>query len=174
MEGNKLSIEQVFDNTDTIYTKKASHALSIILIFVGFASLFLSSQVSEANSILNPLLIVTGIALLAWGVITIPFRKTHYRSKNNNQKISFNELFFDIKERDKLIRVIKEGNTKELKNIQRSANDALKLRVALTPDGSICYCQVLTYVPFEFVNASEAIQLAPQQAQVVSELVKAS
>ncbi|NDV47710.1 hypothetical protein D0T49_11695 [Paludibacter sp. 221] len=169
------SIEQVLDNLgdNVVYKSKPSIVLSIVLIILGIGLIFLSWQISNApNSIISPLLIVGGIILLAWGVVSVFFRKTQYKATGNKQKISFSELFFDIKERDRLVRLVSEGNVQDLSKLKTSVSDALKLRVAATPDGNICYTQVVTYVPFEFVNATDARRNTPEEAKKIKELVK--
>lgn len=172
---NKASIEQVLDNMDNnvVYKAKPSIVLSIVLIILGILFIVLNGKVTDAaNSIISPLFITIGIVLLAWGVASIFFRKTKYKLAKNKQTVSFSELLFDVKERDKLIRVLNEGNVRELSKMKTSVNDALKLRVASTPDGSLCYTQVVTYIPFEFVNASEAHKHSQEEAKVILEMLK--
>ncbi len=173
---NKISIEQVLDNSENniVYKKKQPITYSIILIILGIIPfvLILSKNLSEDSGVLTPLLFILGVALLVWGIISIFFRKTHYVFRENNQKISFSELLFDIKERDKLIRLISERNLQAIKDLKSSGHDALKLRIALTNDGKACYSQVVTYIPFEFVNANEVQTHSPEEAEIMKEIIK--
>ena len=173
---NKKSIEQILDDStnNIIYKKKQSIIFSIILIILGIIPfvLILSKNLSEDSGILTPLFFILGVGLLVWGIISIFFRKTYYVSAENNQKISFSEILFDIKERDKLIRLISEKNLQTIKELKASGHDALKLRVAMTNDGKVCYSQVVTYIPFEFVNANEVQTHSPQEAEIIKEILK--
>lgn len=166
---NRESIEQIFDKTENIYKAKKSIFLSIIFIIAGVALLIISPKLSETG-ILSPLSMVAGIVFLAWGVITIFFRKTYYISAHNKQKVSFSEILFDVKERERLIRLVNENNFSELKHLERSVNDALKLRVATTPDGNVCCTQVITYVPFEFVTANDVRSHSVEEARIIREI----
>ena len=173
----KPSIEQVLDNLDhnTVYKTKPSIVLSLVLIVLGIAAIMLNGQMPGASEggLLSPLAIVVGILLLTWGIVAIFIRKTKYIYAPGKQPIVFDELLFDLKERDRLVRLMNEGNVDELKKLKSSANDALKLRVASTPDGSLCYSQVVAYIPFEFVNANEARKHSPEEARTLLEMVKA-
>lgn len=173
----KPSIEQVLDNLDhnTVYKTKPSIVLSLVLIVLGIAAIMLNGQMPGASEggLLSPLAIVVGILLLTWGIVAIFIRKTKYIYAPGKQPIVFHELLFDLKERDRLVRLMNEGNVDELKKLKSSANDALKLRVASTPDGSLCYSQVVAYIPFEFVNANEARKHSPEEARTLLEMVKA-
>ncbi len=172
---NKTSIEQVLDNMDNniVYKSRPTIALSVVLILLGILLIAINGKlVDSPNSIISPLLIVIGIILLAWGIVSIFFRKTKYKLAQNKQNISFSELLFDIKERDRLIRILNEGNVNELKKLKSSVSDALKLRVAATRDGNFCYTQVVTYIPFEFINANEAREHSAEEAKIILEIIK--
>lgn len=173
METN-ISIEQLFDSENSSIVKtKSSMALSILLIVLGIISFVISSQTTEmVNSIIPPLFIIMGIIFTAWGVLSLLFRKTLYKSADSKEKIKFDELLFDVKERDRLVRITTNGNMEELKNLKSATGDALKLRVAMAPSGDVCYTQVVTYVPFEFVNATEPYKKSKSDAQVINNLLK--
>lgn len=172
----KPTIEQVLDNLDhnTVYKTKPSIVLSLVLIVLGIAFIMLNGQMPGAaeGGLLSPLAIVVGILLLAWGIVAIFIRKTKYVYAPAKQAITFHELFFDLKERDRLVRIMNEGNVDELKKLKPAVNDALKLRVASTPDGSLCYSQVVAYIPFEFVNANDAKKHTPEEARKLLDMAK--
>ncbi len=173
----KESIEQILDHMDpnTVYKTKSSIMLSIIAIVLGVACVVFNGKMPGASEggLLSPLSIVVGILLLAWGIVSIFVRKTRYKYAPNKQTISFHELLFDVKERDRLIRIVDEGNIAELKKLKPAVSDALKLRIASTPDGTLCYSQVVAYIPFEFVNASEARKYSPSEARELLKMLRA-
>lgn len=165
------SIEQILDKSGNIKKAKKSIVLSVILIVAGIASIYASQAVTESG-ILSPLCMVAGIIFLGWGIVSIFFRKTYYISTENKQKVSFYDILFDIKERDRLIRLVDEDNIKEVKKLKPAAQDALRLRVGMTPDGNVCFSQVITYIPFEFVNANDVHSHTADDAKTIKEIIK--
>ena len=87
-------------------------------------------------------------------------------------KISIFEIFFDLKERERLINLMNEGNVKELEKLKPSAIDSLKLRIASTRDRSFCCSQVVAYVPYEYVNCTEVREHSPEETEILLRLNK--
>ncbi|MDR0573178.1 MAG: hypothetical protein LBG96_03960 [Tannerella sp.] len=172
---NKSSIEQILDGKDNtlVYKTRPSIALSILLIVSGALFIALNNKLSDSpGSIIPPLFTVIGLGLLGWGIVSIFIRKTKYKLIQNKKEIFFYDIFFDIKERERLINVMKERNIPELKNLKTSGIDSLKLRVAATSDGGFCLSQVLNYVPYEYINMNEVCQHTPEEAKVILEIRK--
>jgi hypothetical protein len=175
MENNILSIEEVFDysNNNLVYKSKPSVLLSILLIIAGILFIVFNGQVTKSpESIIPALFIIIGILLLVWGIIYTFFSKTKYKLTQNKKNISFSEMLFDIKEREQLIRIINEGKLRELEKLKPTVIDTLKLRIASTSDGSFCYTQIITYVPYEFVNLNEAHQHSQEEANIILNMQK--
>ncbi len=172
----KESIEQILDQMDqhTIRKSKTSPVLSAVLIVIGIAFIMLNGKMPGASEggILSPLSIVVGVLLLVWGVVSIFTRKMRYVFVPGKQAIVFRELFFDIKERDRLVRVMAEGKIDEVQKLKPAVNDALKLRIASTSDGNFCYSQIVAYIPFEFVNVNEALRHTPEETLKLLALAK--
>jgi hypothetical protein len=171
---NNLSIEQIFDSTDNseVYKSKPSIVLSILLIASGMALLAVNGMAPASDETTSTLLILAGISLLIWGIIYAFFKKTGYKLSRTKENIVFQELYFDTRERDRLISIISSRNIGELEKLKQAGVDALKLRVAATPDGSLCYSQVVSYVPYEFVTANEAFRHSPEESQIIMRMLK--
>jgi len=80
------------------------------------------------------------------------FRKKYYFNSQTKQNLKTLEVLVDAKERDKLVEIMNSRNYNELKNLKISNQDSLKLRYMTTKDGSLCFSQVIAYVPYEFVR----------------------
>ncbi len=172
---SKSSIEQVLENKDKtlVYKTKPSLVFSIVLIVLGVLFVAFNNKFSDSpGSIIPPLFTVIGLGLLGWGIVSIFVRKTRYKLVQNKKDIFFYDIFFDIKERDRLINIIRDRNITDLKNLKTSGIDSLKLRVAATSDGSFCYSQVLNYVPYEYINMNDACHHTPEEAKIILEIRK--
>jgi hypothetical protein len=175
MENNIISIEEAFDRMEgrTVRKSKPSVALSVLLIAAGILLTVLNGQVAKSpGSVIPTLFILCGIIFLACGVSYAFFRKTKYKFTGDGKNISFSEMLFDIRERERLVRILDEGNMQELGKLKPATVDTLKLRIAATPDGSFCYTQVMTYVPYEFVNVNEARKHSREEAGLILNLQK--
>jgi hypothetical protein len=175
MENKLLSIEEIFDHSDNnlVHKAKPSVLVSALLIIAGILFIAFNGQITKAPaSMLPTLFIIIGILFLAWGVIYTFFRKTKYKLIQGQKNISFSEILFDIKEREHLLRIINEGDLLELEKLKPAVIDTLKLRIASTSDGSFCYTQVLTYVPYEFVNLNEAHPHSQEEANILLDIQK--
>jgi hypothetical protein len=172
---NKSSIEQIFDSKDNtlVYKTKPSIVFSVVLIVLGILFVAFNNKLSDSpGSIIPPLFTVIGLGLLGWGIVSIFIRKTKYKLVQNKKEIFFYDIFFDIKERDRLINIMKDRNIPELKSLKTSGIDSLKLRVAATSDSSFCRSQVLNYVPYEYINMNEVCQHTPEEAKIILEIRK--
>jgi hypothetical protein len=170
MENNLLSIEEVFDHSgnNLVYKTKPSVLLSALLIIAGILFIALNGQITKSpESILPALFITMGILILVWGTIYTFFSKTKYKLTQNQKNISFSEIFFDIKERERLLGIMNRGDVRELEKLNPAVIDTLKLRIASTSDGNFCYTQVVTYVPYEFVNLNEAHSHSQEEANIL-------
>ena len=80
-------------------------------------------------------------------------------------------LYFNLSEREKLIRLLETGNLSEMKTLQPSIVDGLKLRVLATKDGQICYSQVIAFVMNEYVNVTAVQKHTMADYQILTEIV---
>jgi hypothetical protein len=175
MENKLLSIEELFDhpNNNAVCKVKPSARVSALLMIAGILFIVFNGQVTKAPASMLPVLfILTGIFFLAWGIIYTFFRKTKYKSTQDQKNISFSEMRFDIKERERLLRILSAGDLRELEHLKPAVMDTLKLRIASTSDGSFCYTQALAYVPYEFVCLNEARSHSQKEANILLDIQK--
>ena len=154
---NLESIEQVLDRMDisTIKKQQKSPIESIVILVVGLIFLQLNYFFKfDAKSFFPPMFFMFAFGFFIWGILSLLFRKKYYINSQSKQKLKKVELLVDVKERDKLVRIMTSRNYDELKNLKLSAHDGLKLRYLASKDGSLCFSQVISFVSLEFVNIS--------------------
>jgi len=174
METNE-SIEQVFDNLDKnrVYKTKNSLVWGFLFMIPGIASLVVYSSIEwEPTNVFAHILFVAGAILSVVGIIKCFFRKSKYVSAENNKKIISFYIYFNANERANLIRILDTGNLSELKDLQSSIVDGMKIRVMATKDGQICYSQVVAFVQNEYVNVTAPVKHSSSDYQILSELAR--
>jgi len=174
MENNE-TIEQVFDNLDKniIYKTKNSVLTGILLILMGIASLIIySTNKFGSENISSQILFVLGMVFFVLGLIKFFVRKSYYVSSDNHKKIRSYEIYFNLTEREKLVRILENKNYSELKQLTPSVIDGLKLRVLATKDGQICFVQAIAFISYEYVLISPVQKLQLTDYQIIVELIQ--
>lgn len=173
MEKNE-SIEQVLDNLDKkiVYKTKDSMLLGFLLSLAGIASYVIYSSFEwESDNVFAHILFVLGSILIILGMIKIFFRKGRYISADTHKKIRSFELYFNMKEQDKLIRLMDSGNLAEIRNLNPSNVSGLKLRILATSDGRLCFSQVVAFSTNEYINVTATRKHSPAEYQILSEII---
>lgn len=175
MNNNNQSIEQVFDNSTfpNIIKVKQSPFISILELISGILLILLyRSFTSSTSDSLVQFTIVLAIVLLVVGAASLVFRKTNYVDTDTKKKIKFSYIYFDLKEKSKLVKIVEQGNLDDLKTVSKSIHDGIKLRVAGAGDGSFCVIQVVTYASFENENTTEVKLITQKDALEIYKLKK--
>lgn len=170
METKYTSIEQQFDAADRshIITKKKSPLYGAVLLAAGAASTVLVPLDNTESGLGGAFFIVLAVTFFVWGLLATFIRKKHYYHVPGLSTIVFKEFFFESENFYKLTRILETGTYSELAKVQQIAVDkGIKLRIAYTPNRSLCVVQLLKYVPLEYELQSEAKELNKQQATVV-------
>lgn len=154
---NLESIEQVLDKMDisTIKKQRKSPAEPILILIAGFAFLQLNYLFKfDSMSVFPPMFFMIAFSLFIWGLLSLIFRKKYYLVTETKQKLRSGEILIDLKERDKLLKIMNGRHYDDIKTLKRSTHDGLKLRYMTSKDGSICFSQVVSFISLEFVNIS--------------------
>ena len=174
METNE-SIEQVFDNLDKniIYKTKNSVLTGILLMLVGIASLIIYTMHEfGTENISSQFIFVMGIIFIVLGIVKFFNRKSYYVSAESHKKIQSSQIYFNLIEREKLVRVLQSKNYSELNQLAPSITDSLKLRVMATKDGQICFVQAIAFISYEYVHVTSPQKLSVPEYQILEELIK--
>ena len=170
METN-ASMEQVLDNLDKnrVYKTKNSMLTGLILVSVGITSLIMYSRLElTSESLMAQFIFVAGAILFTIGIFKIFNRKNYYISANNHQKLKVFELYFNVSERDKLVRLLETGNLSGIKDLNSAVVDGLKLRVMATKDGLLCFSQAIGFVSYEYVNITPVMDHSKAEYEILS------
>lgn len=170
---NFNTIEQVLDTkyANSIHKAKNSLLPGTTLLIIGTIMIVLPSMVElSAISFLPSLLLMLGIITGLTGIAMMAFRKTYYVSASNKQKLKSFDINFDVAEKEKLIQMVNTGKISNIHSLKRSESNGLRLKVMATADLSLCFSQVIAYVPFDDVPHSEAVQHSLQEANYLKEL----
>jgi len=156
MENNE-SIEHVLENMgeNLVYKTKSPAYISILLIVAAVISfvVYASTEWKETNT-LPHFLFMAGLFGIISGVLLFFFRKSYFVSAKNNQKIKSHEVYFQTTERDRLVKLIENGNLNVLKELKPSVSNGLILRVMSCKDGAICLSQVIAYEIHDRINVN--------------------
>lgn len=166
------TIEQLLDQTESNSVQKIrkSPLQGIVIILIAIALIVLNETASfSSNGMIPPFIIMVAFGLITWGVLNVFIRETKFVDKSTHQKVNFHDVFFDHRDHEKLVRVIESGKFDEISSVKKSVQDGVKLRIASTPDYSICYLQVLTYISYHYALTSEAKKISEAQARMLFE-----
>lgn len=172
---NYESLEQYFDKADknTIRKQIKSPLMGIGILLLGVCFFSINYYLEfDPRGFISPLLVMISFSLTLWGITAIIFRKKKYVSAVNNQKLRKNEVLFDTKEKDKLIKILSTNNYHELETLNGSTHDGLKLTYYTTADESVCYTQVISYISYECVRITEVKKLLNEDAKNLIKSVK--
>jgi hypothetical protein len=169
------SIEHVLDNMEpkTVYKKKSSGVISLLLIAIGAVSFFIYTSFEwQRNDIYPHFLFITGLASIIVGILLFCLRSSNYVSVESNQRLKAMELYFNMKEQTKLVALIESGSLSEIKNLKSSISAGLRLRVLATKDGHICLSQVIAYSSNEYVNITSPKTHSLSEAQQLKAILE--
>lgn len=165
-----ISIEQYLNQPENkeIIAKKKSPVMSILILICGVALFISSALLKEVSSgLVFPLIITLASIISIWGIFAFSFRKKKYYVSNSGQEIKVKEYLFNIKDRDKLVKMVENADFNGIEKIEKSAQDSLKLRIATTADHSYCLAQVVVFIPYEFVNATAPVKTPSDAAKTL-------
>lgn len=160
MDTNK-SIEHVLDSMDQhiVYKAKSSLLPALLLLAIGIASFVIHSVIVwKTNSVFPPMLMMLGSVSVIVALFQISFRKNHYISAVNHQRLKLYEIYFQVAERNRLLQLLEKGDLKEIVSLKPSLSDGLKLRMLATKDGQLCFSQVIAYESNEHTNIGSVMQ----------------
>lgn len=156
------SIEQILDDMDHSIIKKFTvfPKTSAILFVLSVVAIELDRSLpSPLKNDLTPLVAILVLALLMWSFLSGALYKTYYKNLITNQRVNFQEMYYDSAEFENLKRIIEARDFYKLNKLHKSRGDGIKLKIAYTDDKSLCLVQALKYMPFQYAIRTEAKQL---------------
>jgi len=164
------SIEQEFDDMDHAIIKKyiifPIKSTVLIILSIGFIELDTQLPPTLYNS-LTPFIAIVIMVFMFWGFISGIVDKTYYKYMITGSKINFRVVYYERREYDRLVRIIESHNFGNLSLLHKTKSDGIKLKIAYTEDKSLCYVQVLQYIPFQYAKKTEAKQLEGYEVEAL-------
>jgi len=171
---NYISIEQVLENLDKSVVCKTKSSLlpGIILLVAGIILIILPNVVSlSSNSVIPSFIFISGMIITILGIFKTFFRKNFFVATSNNQKLKSFDLNFEAAERENLIRMCTNSKITNIHSLKRATSNGLRLHFMCTDDLSICFSQVIGYVPFDDVAFTEPIRNTLNEAEYLKKLL---
>lgn len=171
----KLSIEEALDSTFNQDVKKVrkSPVTAIVYLIIGCCFIVLNYKSYFQNvDFVAPTLILFAVIFILLGIMMLLFRKKYYVSVESGEKLKTHELFFDIKERDKLVKIFTSGKIEDLQTLQKSTHDGLKLRIMKTANNDLCISQIITFIPYEYVRVTDPKQNSFEESKLLEDIIK--
>ena len=171
----KKSIEEILENTDKkiILKRKKSPVAGILTFISGIVFYVIQTSFNwNINSPYPHLFFICGAIFILVGVVMYFTRKPYFVFTKTNQKLIPAEIYFDANELDKLTKIVEKRQFEELKKINLSQNNNLKIRFLSTADDTVCYSQIQKYIPFEYSNINDPLENTPKEAQILKGLIK--
>lgn len=165
-----ISVEQYLNQPENkeLIAKKKSPVTSIIILACGIALFVASVMLKQASSgLIFPLIITVASIVTIWGIFAFSFRKKKFYVSATGQEIKVKEFLFNIKDRDKLVRMVESSDFSGIEKLEKSAQDSLKLKVATTVDHNYCLAQVVVFIPYEYVNATNPVKIPAEKAKAL-------
>jgi len=162
------SIEQEFDDMDHAIIKKyiifPIKSTILIILSLGFIELDIQLPTTLNNS-LTPFFAIVVFVFMFWGFISGIVDKTYYKYMITGSVINFRVIYYDRREYDKLVNILESHEFGNLSLLHKAKRDGIKLKIAYTEDKSLCYVQVLQYIPFQYAKKTQAKQLVGYEVE---------
>lgn len=162
------SIEQLLDKMDHTIIKKFTEfpKRSVILLVLSIAAIELDRLLpNPLKNDLVPLVAVLVLTLLTWSFLLGALSKTYYKNLTTSQIINFCVMHYDRTEFESLKKIIDARDFYKLNKLHKSRGDGINLKIAYTDDKSLCFVQVLKYMPFQYAIRTEVKQLTDSETE---------
>lgn len=171
---NYNTIEQVLENSDKsiVFKTKSSIVPGIIILATGIFLTISPNIVSlSTNSVIPSFIFITGIITTIAGIFRTFFRKKYFVATATKQKLRSYDINFEASERENLIRLCNNGKIINIHTLKRATSNGLRLHFMCTDDMSICFSQVVGYVPFDDVAFTEPVKHTLNEAEYLKKLL---
>lgn len=171
METNISKIME--ERSDVRYiTNTSSIVKGTLLVFAGIVTFILPQFLDVSMERLNMTLIVAGGTMFFIGLFIVLSRgkKLVYKPTGSNIKQHF--LFFDSKEKKRLIEIINdECFFTEAKDLSMLEDGKIRLDILLSDDHKFASAQIHEYIGFNYEPVSETAYFCDESAQAVADFL---
>lgn len=147
-----ISIEGFLNNqiNTLVFKTRKSIWPGVLHLLLSVVSFYLSVGIEwPPKSIYPPLLIMVGTVFLVVGFWKTVVRKEFFIASDSRKALKQMELFYDLSENAKLVRIYQSGDFEKLSSLKISDRGALKIRLLVTDDRNLCVSQVIGFEGLE-------------------------
>jgi len=147
-----ISIEEFLNNqvNTLVFKTRKSIWPGVVHLLLSVVVFYLSVGIEwPPKSIYPPLLIMVGTVFLVVGFWKTVVRKEFFIASDSRKALKSVELYFDLSENAKLLRIYQSGEFGQLAQLRKSDRGALRIRILATEDYSLCLSQVIGFEGLE-------------------------
>ena len=151
----KENIEKNVLNENNITIKKKTSIVPIAILVAAAIILSAGLCIDNSSDMKMPVLLVAFVTAI-FGVAKIFNMPTVLVHEEHNEILNEEELFFDIKEKNEVIELLRKGEFSKLRSLAKdNSNYPLKAELYATPSGNIALFRVYHFVPYSFEPLTE-------------------
>ena len=151
----KNEIDKEFLKANNITAKKETSILPIAIIVIAAIILSGGLCIDNESDIKMPVLLIAFVTAI-FGVAKMFNLPTVLVHEPHNEILKEEELFFDIKDKNSVIDMLRKGEFQRLRSQAKDSNNyPLKAELFYTPSGSIAIFRVYHFVPYAFEPLTE-------------------
>lgn len=140
-----------------IALKKESFAKPAIMVVLGVSLLFLSSRSVDLlpEGALKMVGCFSGLALCVGGMLLSFSRRSRLFHVASNRPLRRIILDFDAKSLDRVVDLYERNDFHSLMEMSHASNAGVRMMVLGLPDGSLCFTQLMKFIPYTFEPVTE-------------------
>lgn len=151
----KNEINKEFLEANNISLKKKTSLLPLVLLVIA-ALAFAGGLCIDNNSEAKMPVLLLAVIMVVFGVAKILNMPSVLVSELHNEILKEEELYFDLKDKNNVIAMLRNGELKRLRaEAKESANYPLKAVVFSNQNGTIALFRVFHFVPYTFEPVTE-------------------
>lgn len=116
---------------------------------------------------LTPIIAILVLLILLWSFLTGIIDKSYYKNLITNQRINFHEIYFDRVEYYSLLKIMETNDFDKLTKLYKTKSNGIKLEIAYTDDKSLCFVQLVKYMPFQYALRTPVKQLTQNEVDLL-------
>lgn len=172
MESKYQSIEEYLLSKDhsEIAQKRAPLWVGLAYILVGLVVIVLNAMAEyDSTSFVPHLLLVLSLAVVIFGLIKTFYRPAYFVA-NGKGKLSLKEVYFDVNDKERLVRYVETGNMAAIQHLKTTVNSGVKLKILAPKSEEICFVQVMQFVNFTYETMTEVKEFSAAESRFFCEL----
>lgn len=161
-------------NCEDIIRKRTFSVSSFIFLALGIIAAYLySTYQGEAGSSLRITYLVVSFAMFCAALVKLIGGKKKILLKSTGEVIKAYELFFDVRDYNKLSNVLDSKQFSEISRIKQFTNDnsGIKMEMLIASDRQYVSVQLSEYKPFSYGVVSPVLTFHGVDAEILSDML---